>query len=70
MDAVEFFAESMQELVDLGKKHAASQSTIDALQRNKDDLTTKWYDLERMLVETSTNLLKLRQSEHEQAQLL
>jgi hypothetical protein len=47
-------------LVELENKDSERRATIDALQKSKDELTTKWFDLERMLVETSTNLLKLR----------
>lgn len=67
IDAVEFFAESLEKMVEIDKQNNERKEIIDVLREKQEVLTTKWFDLERMLVETSTNLLKLRQSEHEQA---
>jgi hypothetical protein len=67
IDAVEFFAESLEKMVEVDKQNNERKEIIDVLREKQEVLTTKWFDLERMLVETSTNLLKLRQSEHEQA---
>jgi hypothetical protein len=67
IDAVEFFAESLEKMVEIDKQNNERKDIIDVLREKQEVLTTKWFDLERMLVETSTNLLKLRQSEHEQA---
>lgn len=65
VDAVEFFAEAMEQLIEIDKQNNERKEQIEVLRENKQELTTKWFDLERMLVETSTSLLKLRQSEHE-----
>jgi hypothetical protein len=65
VDAVEFFAEAMEQLIEVEKQNKERKEQIEILKENKQELTTKWFDLERMLVETSTSLLKLRQSEHE-----
>jgi hypothetical protein len=70
LDAVEFFTETMQHVLEVERQNEERRLTIEALKEKQEELTTKWFDLERMLVETSTNLLKLRQSEHEQAQVL
>jgi hypothetical protein len=60
IDAVEFFAESLEHMVEIEKQNNERKETIAVLREKQEVLTTKWFDLERMLVETSTNLLKLR----------
>ena len=67
IDAVEFFQESLEHMVDVENENSANKRLVEELQQSKTELTMMRFDLQNKLKETSNALLKLRQKEYEQS---
>ena len=69
IDAVEFFQESLEHMVEVENENQANKKLVEELTQSKTELTIMRFDLQNKLRETSNELLKLRQKEYEQSLL-
>ena len=67
IDAVEFFQESLEHMVEVENENVENKKLVEELQQSKTELTIMRFDLQNKLRETSNELLKLRQKEYEQS---
>ena len=67
IDAVEFFQESLEHMVEVENENRESKRLVAELQQSKTELTMMRFDLQNKLRETSNALLKIRQKEYEQS---
>ena len=65
IDAVEFFQESLEHMVEVENENQANKKLVEELTQSKTELTIMRFDLQNKLRETSNELLKLRQKEYE-----
>ncbi len=70
LDALNFFEVSMTKLLNTTTENDQRREQIDVLDKVKEELTMKMFDYQKKLTDTSTSLLKLRQTEFEQSKLL
>lgn len=70
LDALNFFELSMTKLLNTTAENEQRREQIDVLDKVKEELTMKMFDYQKKLTDTSTSLLKLRQTEFEQSKLL
>ena len=69
IDAVEFFQESLEHMVEVENENVQNKKMVEELTKSKTELTIMRFDLQNKLKETSNELLKLRQKEYEQSLL-
>lgn len=67
IDAIEFFQESLEHMVEVENQNQMNIKLVEGLQQAKTELTMMRFDLQNKLRETSNTLLKTRQREYEQS---
>jgi uncharacterized protein YpiB (UPF0302 family) len=57
-------------MIQVSAENQQRRDQIEVLEQAKQELTVKMFDYQKKLTETSTSLLKLRQTEYEQSKVL